>query len=113
MSPVISSTSSYSRDRSDNNHPVLDERKSVIEAYMLAIPLGIFGAHHLYLGRRGFAVLYMFTFGLLLFGVVFDLVRLPVLVRDVNEEIEHPDRKRNKRIDDAYLLWFCLGAFGK
>ena len=88
MSNVISPTSSNFRDRFvHNNRPVPNERKSVIEAYMLAIPFGVFGAHHLYLGRPGFAVLYMFIFGLLFFGVVIDLVRLPILVRDVNEDI--------------------------
>lgn len=38
-------------------------RVSLIEAYLLMIVLGIFGAHHFYLKRPRWGLLYFFTFG--------------------------------------------------
>lgn len=38
-------------------------RVSLIEAYLLMIVLGMFGAHHFYLKRPRWGLLYFFTFG--------------------------------------------------
>lgn len=82
---------------------------------MLAIPFGLLGFHHFYLHRPGFGILYFFTFGLLGIGVVIDWVRLPYLVHDANNRLRNPRSVENedKRLDDAYLLWFVFGLLGK
>ena len=87
--------------------------KKVIDAYVLAVPLGFFGAHHFYLRRYGFGVLYLFTFGLLGCGYIFDLLRMPCLVREANARIANPSAPRLKSKSDAYVLWFPFGLFGK
>lgn len=105
---------SYPPSPAPNQHPPFTP-KSVLEAYMLAIPFGLLGFHHFYLHRPGFGVLYSFTFGLLGIGVVFDWVRLPYLVHEANNRLRNPRSAENedKRLDDAYLLWFVFGLFGK
>lgn len=104
---------SYPPSPAPNQHPPFTP-KSVLEAYMLAIPFGLLGFHHFYLHRPGFGVLYLFTFGLLGIGVVFDWVRLPYLVHEANNRLRNPRSAENedKRLDDAYLLWFVFGLFG-
>ncbi|KAK3094594.1 hypothetical protein FSP39_003756 [Pinctada imbricata] len=99
-----------------NNNGILvrpsTKHKSVLEAYLLVIPLGLIGAHHFYLRRPFFGLLYFFTFGLLGVGVIFDLFRLPWLVKDANNRIENPQLEDKRRTDDAYLLWFVFGLLG-
>ena len=85
-------------------------RKSLLEAYLLTVPLGLIGFHHFYLRRPGFGVLYMFTFGLLGCGWFLDLFRLPALVADYNKRAGLPSNK--KRLDDAYVLWLPFGFLG-
>lgn len=87
--------------------------KTVIEAYILSIPLGFLGAHHFYLRRPGFGVLYFFTFGLLGAGVLFDWFRMPWLVKNANKRAKDPEIEYKKRLDDAYGLWFPFGLLGK
>ncbi len=93
--------------------PVSDkDRKSVADAYLLAIPLGWLGAHHFYLRRYGFGVLYFFTFGLLGAGWVIDWFRVPSLVKDANRRLQNPGDPPRKLLSDAYVTWFPLGLFG-
>eukprot|EP00105_Crassostrea_gigas_P034326 XP_019918474.1 PREDICTED: uncharacterized protein LOC105317634 [Crassostrea gigas] len=89
-------------------------RVSLIEAYLLMIVLGIFGAHHFYLKRPRWGLLYLFTFGLLGAGWLIDIFRLPVLVARFNNEASHPDPSlaKKKRLDDIYVLWFPGGLIG-
>ncbi|KAK7088166.1 uncharacterized protein [Littorina saxatilis] len=61
------------------------KKKSVLEAYILCLPLGFLGAHHFYLGRPSFGVMYLFTFGLFGAGWLIDLLRMPCLVSRVNK----------------------------
>lgn len=91
---------------------VKKHEKSVLDAYVLAIPLGLLGAHHFYLRRPGFGVLYFFTFGLLGVGYLVDLFRIPFLVKDANKKAKNTstETQDRKRLDDAYVLWF--GPFG-
>lgn len=86
--------------------------KSVVEAYILAIPLGFLGAHHFYLRRPGFGVLYFFTFGLLGVGVLFDWFRMPCLVKNANARAQNKSLENKKKLDDAYILWFPFGLLG-
>lgn len=110
-------------------------KKSLLEAYLLCIPLGFLGAHHFYLGRPGFGVLYFLTFGLMGCGWVVDMFRLPCLVQQVNRRNKekavqlaetrmqrlqqglsgavYPCAERDPRtLADAYVLWFPLGILG-
>ena len=86
--------------------------KKIVEAYLLAIPLGFFGAHHFYLRRYGFGFLYFFTFGLLGGGYIIDLFRMPVLVKEANKRIQNPTAIEDKKLHEAYTLWFPGGLFG-
>lgn len=45
-------------------------------AFFLCLLLGMFGAHHFYVGRIGRGFLYLFTAGLLGFGVFVDLFKI-------------------------------------
>lgn len=50
------------------------QHKSKWVAFLLCLFLGIFGAHRFYSGKIGTAILYLFTGGLLGFGVLVDLI---------------------------------------
>ncbi|MEV7426922.1 MMPL family transporter [Streptomyces sp. NPDC091212] len=64
--------------------PVRRKRASVAIAYLWWFPLGLFGAHHFYLGRTGRGVLYLCTAGLLGLGWLVDPFTLPGQVRKTN-----------------------------
>ena len=82
--------------------------KKLVEAYLLAFPLGFLGLHHFYLRRYGFGALYFFTFGLLGVGWLSDLFRMPCLVREANRRQAAPEEDDQKSLSDAYVLWFPL-----
>lgn len=77
---------------------------------ILAIsPAGLFGAHHYFMDRCYFGLLYTFTLGLFGVGYIVDWFRFPTLLK----RYEESDRSFKKRyLDDAYLLWFPLGLLG-
>lgn len=85
----------------------------VVDTYILAVGLGFLGAHHFYLRRFGFGVLYLFTFGLFGVGYLADWFRVPILVKRANEKAREPQTTPAKTLDDAYLLWFPGGIFGE
>ena len=62
-------------------------QKSTGVAYLLWFFLGVLGVHQFYLGKTGRGLLYLFTFGGLLIGVLIDLFTLPAQVRQVNTEL--------------------------
>ncbi|XP_072020788.1 uncharacterized protein [Amphiura filiformis] len=62
--------------------------KYIDDAYILAFPLGIFGAHHFYLNRPGLGIVYFCTLGIFGLGWIVDLFRMPALVRDANLRIK-------------------------
>lgn len=88
------------------------QEKNLGATYVLGLsPLGLLGAHHFYLDRLVWGLLYLFTFGLLGVGYLVDWFRIPVLVRRRNKEIKlGPDCE--KHLDDAYVLWFPFGLLG-
>ncbi|XP_070571000.1 TM2 domain-containing protein DDB_G0277895-like [Ptychodera flava] len=90
--------------------------KSICKAYLFCFPFGFVGLHQFYLGRYGWGMVYFFTLGLFGVGFVCDLVRLPCLVKSINEEnrakaFGHPLLKQ-KRLDDAYIACIPLGLLG-
>jgi len=86
--------------------------KSLVEAYILSFPLGVLGAHHFYLRRPGFGILYFFTLGLLGMGVLIDWFRMPWLVKNANERAKNTALENKRRLDDAYVLWIPFGLLG-
>ena len=93
---------------------------------MLCLFGGFLGLHHLYLGRRNFAVMYACTFGLFGLGWFVDLVRLERLVTQCNKDIaedlangygyyaEPYGKLKDISIHDACIWWLpALGLLGK
>lgn len=66
------------------NGGVVVRQKSVGVAYALWFFLGVLGAHRFYLGRVGSGLIYLFTFGLCGFGLIYDLFVIPRMVREEN-----------------------------
>ena len=58
------------------NYVTQTSDKSKKTAIWLCIFLGIFGAHHFYVGRIGRGILYICTAGLFLFGWFVDLISI-------------------------------------
>lgn len=87
-------------------------QKSLVDAYLLCFVLGPLGAHHLYLRRPWFALLYFGTLGLFGWGWLVDMIRLPCLVRDANFKLRYPETAHHRCKMDAYLLWFPMGLLG-
>ncbi|KAK3086034.1 hypothetical protein FSP39_012423 [Pinctada imbricata] len=88
------------------------QKRSLDDAFLLWATLGLFGAHHFYLHRYFFGVLYLLTLGLFFGGWLIDFFRMRELVKDSNEKMENPDLKDRKLASDAYALWFPFGIFG-
>ena len=89
------------------------EKKSLIESYLLWLIFGFVGAHHFYLRRIEFGIVYFFTFGLLGCGWLIDMFRMPYLVSQTNKKIVDASSMKRKNISDAYTLWFPFGLLGK
>ncbi|NLB80437.1 MAG: TM2 domain-containing protein [Clostridiaceae bacterium] len=52
------------------------DEKSKFTLLILCIFLGVFGGHRFYANDKKGGILYLFTFGLLFFGVIYDLVKI-------------------------------------
>ena len=93
------------------------QKKVLSDAYLIGFLFGIFGAHHFYLKNRFFGILYLFTFGLCFVGYLSDLCRMPKLVKRANRRIKERNALKTNihhvYLDDAYVLWFPFGIFGK
>ncbi|XP_012935773.1 uncharacterized protein LOC101864131 [Aplysia californica] len=87
-------------------------KKTMFEAYLLWLCVGLLGGHHFYLRRYSFGVVYFCTFGLLGIGWLVDLVRMYWLVKQANEKAENPWLRQQFSMVDAYVLWFPFGFFG-
>ena len=59
--------------------------KSKFSCFFFALLYGMFGGHRFYVGKTGSAFLYLFTFGLLGFGVFFDII---TILNDCFEDAE-------------------------
>lgn len=61
--------------------------KSTLRAYLLWLFGGLFGAHHVYLGRDDQAFVYISTFGGYVgVGWLRDIYRIPAYVADANDD---------------------------
>ncbi|XP_071498751.1 uncharacterized protein [Diadema antillarum] len=101
-----------------HKYPGILRKMSVIDAYLLWLPpFGLFGIHHMYLGRVRYGLFYTATLGLNIFSWFMDLFRIPFLVWKANKEVKL--LKQGGSLDpprysllDAYLLHMPLGLFG-
>lgn len=66
---------------------IKQKEKSATTAFVLNFFLGQFGAHHFYLGRTAWGLLYLFTFGIFLLGPLLDLFLVWGYTRETNERI--------------------------
>lgn len=71
----------------DTVNPVVQKKKSLLVTYFFWLFGGVFGVHHLYLGRIDHAILWATTlggyFGL---GAFRDMWRIPSYVKDANDD---------------------------
>ncbi|XP_070571001.1 uncharacterized protein [Ptychodera flava] len=86
MPCLVTSLNKERRERAKNIPPP-PLKKRVDDAYIAAVPFGLLGFHHYYLGRIGWGCLYMFTLGVFGVGWLFDMFRMPCLVASANKEI--------------------------
>lgn len=72
-----------------NEWPYLlpETERSVVAAYGLWMLWGLFGVHRAYLGKYRSALVFLFTFGLLGWGWLYDLITLPKQVARCNLRI--------------------------
>lgn len=70
----------YERYKNDDKDLHIDD------AYMLWFPLGIFGLHQLYLGRKKWALLYLLTGGFFAVGWIIDAFRIKQLLNEQNKK---------------------------
>ncbi|MFP6808902.1 MAG: TM2 domain-containing protein [Pseudomonadales bacterium] len=73
--------------------------RNILVAYLLWLPLGIFGAHKLYMRRPMMALLYLLTAGFLLIGWIVDLFTMGEQVEACNEKIYREDHVEDREAD--------------
>jgi TM2 domain-containing membrane protein YozV len=90
----------------------MDGEKRLLIAYLLAFVGGLFGLHHLYLGRTRHALLWLITGGGVGIGLLYEIVALlPTYVRECNEEpsivLEYNRRIERRKSPAFELSRFC------
>ena len=84
----------------------MDNTKSLGLAYLFALIGGIFGLHHLYLGRIQHAFLWFTTFGGFGIGILYELLfSLRKYVREVNNDnliIQYYQQKMHEQKSPAF-----------
>ncbi|XP_038058523.1 uncharacterized protein LOC119729810 [Patiria miniata] len=93
-----------------------EKPKRLSDCYLLGFTTGFLGFHQHYLGRHVLGLVYIFTFGLFIVGVVSDWIRMPIHLKRYNQRlsnklqgIEQPPRYY---LDDAYVFAVPGGIFG-
>ncbi|XP_054750655.2 uncharacterized protein LOC129256491 [Lytechinus pictus] len=71
---------------------VEDPSYSLMDAYLMAVPLGLFGFHHFYLGNTRRGILFLCTFGVFGLGWLADLFQMPLIVSEANKERQLRER---------------------
>ncbi|XP_072174389.1 uncharacterized protein [Diadema setosum] len=62
------------------------------DAYLLAIPLGLFGLHHFYLYNKSRGILFLCTLGVFGVGWLTDLVQMTLIVKEANKKRQMRER---------------------
>lgn len=82
----------------------IEGRKSYVTAYALLLHWGILGLHRFYLGKKKTGLIWLFTGGLLGFGVLFDIFLTGAYVRFWNEDnkekrsLTHTSREKSSQM---------------
>ena len=97
---------------SDYNRDPRLSRKYLVDGYKLAFPLGIFGLHHVYLCSWERAVSYLFSFGGLGLGWLYDLVAMPRVVSHAQWRIRHDPLRSMPpcTVISVYVSACCAGC---
>ena len=86
----------------------MSSTKYTILAYLFAVTGGIFGLHHLYLGRTQHALLWFTTFGGFGIGILYEILfSIKTYVREANHDkalFEQYQEKRLQRKSPAFQL---------
>lgn len=86
-------------------------KKSIKTAYLCWLVGGVFGLHHIYLGRYKHAFVYMITFGGFLIGFLWDIYKLPDYQKEVNEDDEEYMEMMKKQRVQLKAPVFMAGRF--
>ena len=80
----------------------MPHERRLLVAYLLWLPLGILGAHKLYLQRPWVALLYLLTAGLFVIGWIIDLFTMREQVEMCNDRIfdEYDEYVLEDRIEE-------------
>ena len=96
-----------------NGVEMVERRKhrSYVDAYLLFLTFGLFGANHFYLRRSSFGVIYLCTLGLCGVGWLVDIFRVPFLVARSNRQLvaEETDDPRAfyLRYKKSWMMRIC------
>jgi len=90
----------------------MSEKKNIGLTYFFALIGGVFGLHHLYLGRTQHALLWLTTFGGFGIGLLYELLfKLNQYVREINHDnliINQYEKKMRERKSPCFeLKRFC------
>ena len=99
--------------------PKYHRQKSLSTAYVCWLFGGLFGLHHLYLGRDRQAVISFCTLGGCLLGVLYDLYRMPFYVNEANQGVEFTNElnkmqfqlKAPSFLTSPFLKCLAIGTF--
>ena len=89
--------------------------KSVKKAYILWLCGGLFGLHHIYLGRDKQAVIWFATLGGFLVGLVRDLFKMPEYVKEANFDADYLralDKRRRRLLAPSFFFFRFLSSIG-
>lgn len=74
---IINNTNTNTNTNMNTNaHPMYGRAKNKWVAIILCVLLGAVGGHKFYEGKIGMGILYLFTLGLFLIGVIIDFIAL-------------------------------------
>lgn len=71
---IINNTNTNTNTNTNYSNPYMMKPKSKVAAIILCIFFGWLGIHRFYTGKIGTGLLYMFTWGFMGIGVLFDLI---------------------------------------
>ena len=87
------------------------KKVNILITYLLWLPFGFFGLHHIYLGRYEQAIAYGQTFSLFGLGYILDLFYIPSYVADINARGNTTGRRTNDTKATSSCSGFLFFSF--